>query len=272
MTEDAQAQPVAQPIEPQDFRSSLPEDIRDEPVFNSIKDLGSLAKSYVNAQRLIGQDKLVLPKGEDDVDGWNTVFNKLGRPTAPTEYEYGQVEPIDIVPKEYVEKSVAQFSEWAHEAGLNKKQAKLIFTKFMENQRAEAEGIKQSFQTQAQASEEALRQEWGSEFENNIRLANDAVLKVGGQELVNTLGSRGLHTDPTVIKVFSNLGKILAEDNTIAPTVRSDVSPVTPSQAAQKLNILKNDPEYGKILMNVAHPKHKEALAEWHRLQDLRAS
>ena len=47
------SEPVSTP-EPVDFRSSLPEDLREEASLADIKDVGSLAKSYVNAQRMLG--------------------------------------------------------------------------------------------------------------------------------------------------------------------------------------------------------------------------
>jgi hypothetical protein len=46
------------------WREHLPEDIRAEPSLANVRDLPGLAKSYVNAQRMIGRDKIVLPKDD----------------------------------------------------------------------------------------------------------------------------------------------------------------------------------------------------------------
>ena len=65
------AQPDAAPIETaaevaqggsgNDFLTMIPEDIREHPCFGPIKDGENLARSYVNAQRLIGSEKIPLP-------------------------------------------------------------------------------------------------------------------------------------------------------------------------------------------------------------------
>ena len=72
------AQPEAAPLETpaevaqggsgDDFLSMIPEEIREHPSLSPIKDVSNLARSYVNAQRLIGADKLPLPANPSDAD------------------------------------------------------------------------------------------------------------------------------------------------------------------------------------------------------------
>ena len=49
-------QEVAQSVE--DWRSSIPEEIRGHKSLDHINDVGALAKSYVHAQSMIGADKI----------------------------------------------------------------------------------------------------------------------------------------------------------------------------------------------------------------------
>ena len=44
-----------------DWKQSIPEDIRADKSLESIKDVGSLAKSYIHAQKLVGSDKIPIP-------------------------------------------------------------------------------------------------------------------------------------------------------------------------------------------------------------------
>ena len=53
-----------------DWKANLPEDIRNDTSLAPIKDIEGLAKSYVNAQKLIGRDKIPMPKDEND-PVWN---------------------------------------------------------------------------------------------------------------------------------------------------------------------------------------------------------
>ena len=63
-----------------DWKASLSEDLRNDPSLSSISDVGSLAKSFVHAQRMVGADKVAIPKDDASPDDWNEYYNRLGRP------------------------------------------------------------------------------------------------------------------------------------------------------------------------------------------------
>lgn len=99
-----------------EFLQQLPEEIREHPSLQSINDVGNLGLSYVNAQRLIGADKIPLPKNptEDDL---NNIYSKLGRPEQPSGYAIqadGQI---------LTETDVNTYTDIAHKLGLSKTQA-----------------------------------------------------------------------------------------------------------------------------------------------------
>ena len=76
---------VAQGGSGHDFLNMIPEELRDHPSLNPIRDVGNLARSYVNAQRLIGADKLPLPVNPTDED-LDNIYGRLGRPETPDGY------------------------------------------------------------------------------------------------------------------------------------------------------------------------------------------
>ena len=43
------------------WRDSLPEDIRDNSSLSKFTDVSTLAKSYINAEQMIGKDKFTIP-------------------------------------------------------------------------------------------------------------------------------------------------------------------------------------------------------------------
>ena len=79
---------------PASFIDTLPEDLRGEPSLRNFTDTAGLAKSYVHAQKMIGVDKLPLPGKSATDEEWNNVYERLGRPNAPTEYDFESVEGI----------------------------------------------------------------------------------------------------------------------------------------------------------------------------------
>ena len=92
---------------------SLPDGLRGEPSLQSFDSVDKLAKSYVHARKMIGADPnqmLQLPK-EGDEEGWNQVYNRLGRPEKADGYDFdlgdGEQSP-----------DVADFKNVAHQLGL----------------------------------------------------------------------------------------------------------------------------------------------------------
>ena len=49
--------------------------------------MGALAKSYVNAQSMIGADKVAIPGKHATDEDWGEVYRRLGRPDTPEGYE-----------------------------------------------------------------------------------------------------------------------------------------------------------------------------------------
>ena len=95
--EDSGYQPEAQAVEqaPVSFLDSLPEDLRGEPSLKNFTDAGSLAKSFVHAQRMIGAEKLPLPGKSATEDEWNTIYSKLGRPDSAADYQVEGVQNLE---------------------------------------------------------------------------------------------------------------------------------------------------------------------------------
>ena len=67
----------------QDWRNTLPEDLKNDPTLQNYKDVASLAKTVVHQQQMIG-NRIPLPKTEEEKA---ELYGKLGRPDVPEKYE-----------------------------------------------------------------------------------------------------------------------------------------------------------------------------------------
>jgi hypothetical protein len=87
---------------PPEVIETFPEEIRDNPSWEKFNDVGSIAKSYIEVQKLNG-DSIRLPakdaKPEDSQKWWNDTHNKLADrgfvekvPSKPEEYELPEIE------------------------------------------------------------------------------------------------------------------------------------------------------------------------------------
>ena len=55
-------------------------------------DPGEMALGYRNLEKLVGGEKVPLPKGDTDNEGWERVYKALGRPAKPEDYQLPDLE------------------------------------------------------------------------------------------------------------------------------------------------------------------------------------
>ena len=228
---------VAQGGSGHEFLSMLPEEIRDHPSLNPIKDVENLARSYVNAQRLIGADKLPMPvnPSEEDLD---RIYSRLGRPESPDGYQ------LSVDGNIVTEDVAAQFSDVAHKLRLTPEQASGI----MDYYRSAVENtgvanMQQSQEMQEQAME-SLRQEWGRAYDQKIQAAASVAQEFMDTDMFNlTLadGSR-LGDNPGFIKAMANVAdfkRTVTSEDTVSETAQSNV--MTPKEAQAEIDSIMND-------------------------------
>ena len=93
-----------------DWRASLPDDIKAEASLASIKDIPSLAKSYVSAQKMIGAKRIVVPGEKSPPEEWGEFRKAIGVPDTPDGYK---IEGVDADPA-----LLGAFQQVAHKAGV----------------------------------------------------------------------------------------------------------------------------------------------------------
>ena len=196
------------------WKETISEEFRNDPNIAKFTEIDALAKSYINATRMIGTDKVAVPNQNSTEDHWNEVYDKLGRPESAEKYKL-EVKS-EVVPIE--ETAVKQFAENAHKLGLNNKQAQGIlefYKNSMEQTAKQTQIVAETAQAQAQ---QVLRQEWGKSYDANIQKAASlakANMKAEVLDLPMKDGSR-LGDNPDVIKGFAKIADMLSEDKIIS--------------------------------------------------------
>ena len=89
-----------------------------DPIMANVKDVPTLVKNYVNAQRLVGKKGVMLPDENSGEDKWNEFYTQLGRPTDAAGYA--------LKAPEGQEEAYQQFAEQAHKVGLLPRQAEAM--------------------------------------------------------------------------------------------------------------------------------------------------
>ena len=80
----------------QDWRTSLPKDMQENVSLKKYTSVEALAGAYINAQKLIGGDKIPVPTSHTTPEEWNGIFRKLGVPEKKEDYKvsFGEKPPV----------------------------------------------------------------------------------------------------------------------------------------------------------------------------------
>ena len=238
----------------EDWRTSLPDNVKAHPALTKYKTKDDAVVALVEAQSLIGAEKIIMPSKDADEKEWNErVFNRLGRPESADKY----VLPTDMnIPKELPldENMTKGFKETAHKIGLLPKQVEGLYRWYMEQNIAQYNNIIKGQGDSMKASETKLRTDYGAAYDQNIGLARKVVNKFASPEAVESLiGGKG--NDPELIRMFVEIGKVLSEDQ-LAGKPKGLI--MTPEEAKVELDKIKNDLKHPFYVEN--HPEHKAAV------------
>jgi|TARA_R110000803_G_scaffold144094_1_gene210026 hypothetical protein len=235
-----------------DWRTEIPEEIRGHKSLETIQDVGSLAKSFVNAQSLIGADKVAIPGKYATDDDWSLVYDKMGRPADSSGYELqnkiseGQVENVELL---------TNYKDVAHKLGLQPKQAQGLLNWFNENNEKSLPDPNAMVVRQEETVNN-LKREMGAAFDDNIALGNGVLSEFGTDDIVNLKMEDGslFGDNPDVIRMMSKLGRFLKEkvgEDTLAGTKMSGAP--TNDELTQKLrDIRRTDGPF----WDAKHPEH----------------
>jgi len=246
------------------WKETISEEFRKNPNIEKFTEIDALAKSYINAVSMIGQDKVAVPNQNSTDDQWNEVYSKLGRPESPDKYKL-QVNS-DVVPLD--ESAVKSFAENAHKLGLNNKQAQGILEYYKNSMEGSVQQSKIDMETAQAQAEQELRKEWGRSFDENIKRAASVAKANMNPEILDMQLQDGtrLGDHPAIIKGFANIANLMSEDKMIG--TGEDNSATGRDYDAEISSIVndRNGPYWNK-----AHPDHDKVVQQVFTLRSMKS-
>ena len=234
-------------IEDQDVRGWLDK--------KNFPDLTTMAKSHLEAERLIGQKRLPVPKDENDAAAYGEIYKALGIPDTEAGYTLDPKEtglegkPLEIFKKAFFDNKVPPKAAQSIIKAYNEYSGALI---------AEEEQMRTA---KGQQEVEELKKEWGANYDKNVHLGKQAAraLGVDGEimdKMESALGTKAF------LGLFTKVGGMLREDSLVTTESGSNSFGMPKDQAIHELNTLKQDPAFRtKLLANDA-----ESVRRWKAL------
>ena len=251
-----------QPTVAKSWKETISEEFRNDPNIQKFTEIDALAKSYINATKMIGQDKMVVPNNNFTEDQWSDAYSKMGRPESADKYSLNI--KSDVIPFE--ETAIKSFQEQAHKLGLNNQQAQGVLDFYKNTTEGSIQQSKVDTETAQAQAQQSLRQEWGREYDANISKAKSlAKANVSPEVLLMVLkdGTRvGDH--PEIVKGFAKIANLLSEDK-IVSTEAENMDRSTDIQ--QEIDQIMND-KTGPY-WNKSHPNHDKTVQQVYTLREM---
>ena len=244
------------------WKEAISEEFRQDPNIEKFTEIDALAKSYINATKMIGQDKVAVPNKNSTEDQWNEVYDKLGRPESADKYSLDV--KSDVVPLD--NGAVKQFAENAHKLGLSNKQAQGVLEFYKTSMEGTAQQSKVDTETAQVQAEQELRQEWGREFENNVKKAGALAKANINSDILDLELKSGIRVGdhPELIKGFAKIASMMSEDKIVSP--ESDSTNKSTDIESQISTITNNtDGPY----WNKRHPDHDKTVQQVYTLREM---
>lgn len=197
------------------------------------KDPRELADGYRNLEKLLGGEKLPLPKGDDDADGWSRVYDSLGRPQAADAYK---IPTFGEGQEQFVKDVQSKF----HELGLSEKQGNALAEWYHGIQKGMVDQQMTGSVQQAEADLSALKQEWGGAYDENIEFGRRAAREYGLDEAKLTKMEQALGTGE-MLKLMARIGRSQGEAAFTGNNNGNGQFGMTPAQAQARIGELKAD-------------------------------
>lgn len=262
------------------WRDSLPDELKADPSLASVKDIPSLAKQFVDAQRHIG-GSIRIPSEEAGKEDWEAFMNKITSKTdrvmpkpdsanpesfdavlkamgMPDNAEDYKVEGVDEA-----DADLALFRSLAKDAKLTKSQFEGAFKKFRETQiqkRTESE-------TRLKESIDSLKSEWGMAYDTRVSEAIDLMKKTSAPKALIEAAEAG-KVDADTLKwahgIVTAVGK--ENSNSLNDGKGDSSGKITPAEAKARIDEVMANKEHP--YWNSRHPSHKtavSAMVELHR-------
>lgn len=238
-----------QKFEGPEWLASMPDDLKASKTLSKFKDVENLARGYENAQKLIGRDRITIPKTDEE---FQEAYAKLGCPDDPKKYAFKYDDSkLSDVHKGALAKDVEMFRGWAKAAGLNNAQANVVINKYAEQAGIYAAEDLAKCTAETQACESALRSEWGEAYDLKITIANRVLSRYGDQNMIQAIVNSGLGRNPGFVRMISKLGEMTQEDVGLDKTGGSQV--MTPEAIREQIAEVQSHPAY----LDASHPEHK---------------
>lgn len=152
------------------WKSGVDESIRHELSLDTFKTVPEAIKQLVNAQKMIGKDKVVIPNEKSTQAEIDYFYNAIGRPQTPDGYKYEVPNDVDIV--DMSKEAMKPVFDDLHKAGATQKVVDAALGHFHKYITDLQNSVQAELDQQFEEAEAAIKAQAGDAFKEHQHLAN----------------------------------------------------------------------------------------------------
>ena len=241
----------------QEWFNSLPAELQSDATLQLHKtnDLPTLAKSFLETKKMVG-NSLRIPGEQATPEEWGKVYDQLGYPKDPKDYEIPDPDP-KMIPEGYEFKKdealIQEFSKFAAERRLSKGVAKDLINMFYGIQFNNVKRDNESANAQAEETKTLIKTIWKTDAEYDkgmemaAKVAETYAPKEIGDQVFDAIKSLPPKSRAALVGTLYNLGKSMKEGTFMT----GETSAATAESQLQAL-----EKEENEILADDNYSKH----------------
>lgn len=197
------------------WKQGIRTDLRDSPLLQKFEDtpdgLNKALESHANLEKLLGHDKVPIPKDANDIEGWNRFSKAMGIPDKAESYGLPDAKLPDSMKGMAIDKN--KFAEVVHAHKLTPSQASGLWKVYNEIQVEAYNKHLDGLQKNMDNTINTLKGEWGDAYNTNVELGQMVINKfTDGNKEMNDFISATLLKDPSGVKFLAKIGDQFAEN------------------------------------------------------------
>lgn len=263
--------PPAEPMVPaMTWKDNLGTDLRNSPLMEKFEDsadgLNKAFESHANLESLLGHEKVPIPKGPEDVEGWNRFSKAMGIPDKAENYGLADAKLPESMQDMTMNKQ--KFAEVVHAHKLTPSQAKGLWEVYQSENISAYNGAMDSHKAKMAETVNQLKSEWGDTYDVNVELGQTVINKFSSDQEANDFLTSVLANDPRGVKFLAKIGEQFAEGR--IPEFQMQRFSLAPEEAQGEIDKMVHDMD--GAYMNVGNKfTQKEHDAAIDRVNSLRA-
>lgn len=241
--------PAAPPAGAFSWKSNLPADFANSPSMLKYPDtkegFAESVRSHLELERLLGYEKVPIPKGKDDAAAWAVFSKAMGIPDKPEGYALPDVQLPESLNGKTFDK--ARFSALAHKQRLTPEATKGLWADYTEAQKEIYAKAQDEHKQLILNNMNQLKGEWGEAYQAKVETGQMVLNKFCTSTEMNDKLTAMLTSDPDGIRFLSIIGDQFSENK--IGDFKYQRHSLTPDEAQN---------EWDAIRADMSHPYNNE--------------